>query len=206
MVLLMKKLIYIVFLSFLTGCSSVSIKGNKEVIETKNSTNKKTDNYDCNYQLNNKYNGAFYKTDGPLELPPNINQIKEPIPKKEKLHKWANKDFTALGQRFSPYKSLIDYEEEGEATWYGKRYHGKKTSSGEIYDMFKITAASPVLPIPSYAKVTNLENGRSITVRINDRGPFLRGRIIDLSFLAACRLDYVHKGKTKVRVESIIPN
>ncbi len=200
----MKKIIPLILLNFLVGCSSVSVNNNSKNEESPIVS--KGENYECNYTFDGNKNGAFYKTDGPLELPANINEIPEPTPKLEKLNKWVNKEYSVLGQTFYPYDKLVDYKEVGEATWYGKRYHGKKTSSGEIYDMFKITAASPVLPISSYARVTNLENGRSIIVKVNDRGPFLRGRVIDLSFLAACRLDYVKNGKTKVLVESIVPN
>ncbi|MDH3286952.1 MAG: septal ring lytic transglycosylase RlpA family protein [Betaproteobacteria bacterium] len=101
--------------------------------------------------------------------------------------------------------SLRPYRARGVATWYGRRYHGKQTSSGEIYDMYQMTAAHPVLPIPSYARVTNVRNGRSVVVRITDRGPFLDNREIDLSYTAAYKLGIIANGSGKVEVVSIIP-
>jgi len=91
------------------------------------------------------------------------------------------------------------------ASWYGNRFHGKPTASGEKYDMYAMTAAHPILPIPSYARVTSLENGRSVVVRINDRGPFLHGRVVDLSYVAAWKLGFVDKGTARVEVEQIVP-
>ncbi len=102
-------------------------------------------------------------------------------------------------------QALAPYDEVGIGSWYGKKFHGARTSSGEVYDMYAMTAAHPTLPIPSYARVTNLENGKSVVVRINDRGPFHSSRIIDLSYTAAYKLGYASKGSAKVAVESIIP-
>lgn len=99
--------------------------------------------------------------------------------------------------------ALAPYRERGVATWYGRRYHGQRTSSGEVYDMYAMTAAHPTLPIPSYARVTHLASGRSVVVRVNDRGPFLHGRLIDLSYVAADRLGYVGAGSAEVEVELI---
>lgn len=207
----MKKLFCLAYLSFiLTGCSTVQPKNHykNEItvkFQSKNLEIKGVPSqYNCEFKPS-KNNGAFYKTDGPLELPENLNSVLEPIPMFEPLHKWANRPYNKLGQDFYPITEPGFLTEEGIGSWYGRRYHGEKTSNGEIYDMFKMTAASPILPIPSYARVTNLQNGRTITVRINDRGPFLKGRVIDLSFLAACRLGYINAGSTKVRVESLHP-
>ena len=97
------------------------------------------------------------------------------------------------------------YKQQGVASWYGQRFHGKPTSTGETYDMYQMTAAHPTLPLPSYARVTRLDNGRSVVVRVNDRGPFLRGRLIDLSYLAASKLGYVGKGHAEVEVELLNP-
>jgi rare lipoprotein A len=101
--------------------------------------------------------------------------------------------------------TLQPYRARGVASWYGRRYHGKPTASGEPYDMYAMTAAHPTLPIPSYARVTNLANGRSVVVRVNDRGPFLGDRLIDLSYTAAYKLDLIAAGSGLVEVESIIP-
>ena len=98
------------------------------------------------------------------------------------------------------------YKEKGEASWYGKKFHGRKTANGEIYDMYKMTAAHKTLQIPSYVKVRNLENGREIIVRVNDRGPFHGDRIIDLSYAAATKLDMLRKGTARVEVTALDPN
>ncbi|MFC7418694.1 septal ring lytic transglycosylase RlpA family protein [Iodobacter arcticus] len=159
--------------------------------------------YSCSYVA--KGSGAFYKDDGPMEaLPTGIDQIPEPLARWEPLHRWANNPYTVLGQNFSPLPRPGELKQRGTASWYGRKFHGQKTSTGEIYDMFAITAAHPTLPIPSYARVTNVKNGRSIIVRVNDRGPFLHGRVIDLSFLAACRLGYTMNGSAEVEVESLL--
>jgi rare lipoprotein A len=109
------------------------------------------------------------------------------------------------GKKYAPFAELRPYKQRGVASWYGKRFHGKKTSSGERYDMYAMTAAHPVLAIPSYARVTNLGNGKSVVVRVNDRGPFHDGRLIDLSYAAAYKLGYVGNGSARVEVEAIIP-
>ncbi|AOY01439.1 septal ring lytic transglycosylase RlpA family protein [Jeongeupia sp. USM3] len=161
--------------------------------------------YGCDYKaLDN--GGAFYKDDGPMaEIPANINLIPEPVPRWEPLHKWANRPYTVLGLSFTPLAQPGNSVETGMGSWYGRKFHGQKTSIGESYNMFAMTAASPVLPLPSYARVTNLENGRSVVVRVNDRGPFHKGRVMDLSFLAACRLGYAQKGSAQLKVESLLP-
>jgi len=103
-----------------------------------------------------------------------------------------------------PATAIAPYSEEGMASWYGRKFHGLNTSSGEAYNMYGMTAAHPTLPIPSYARVTNLANGRSVVVRINDRGPFHKGRVIDLSYTAALKLGYADQGSTRVEVVSIL--
>ena len=150
--------------------------------------------------------GGYYKDDGPPErIPANIDSIPDAVPKIEPLASGPNKPYTALGQRFVPDTSGRPYRARGIASWYGKRYHGRPTSNGERYDMLAMTAAHPTLPIPSYARVTSASNGRSVIVRINDRGPFLRDRVIDLSYAAAHRLRIVGAGSGEVIVERITP-
>lgn len=184
---------FILIAIILSGCANIG-------------HNKKSD-YDCSYTYKKTTGGGkYYKNDGPLEIPIDINDIPEPTPRIEKLIKAANKPYTVMNQNFVPFTKVEKTIQEGYGSWYGSRYHGQKTSSGEVYDMFQMTAASPILPIFSYAKVTNLNNGRSVTVKINDRGPFLHERIIDLSFIAACRLGYIEKGFEHLKVETIIPN
>ena len=110
-----------------------------------------------------------------------------------------------LGQTYTPDTRLKPYRETGVASWYGRRYHGQKTSTGEVYDMYGMTAAHPTLPIPSYARITNLKNSKSVVVRVNDRGPFRSDRLIDLSYTAAYKLDVLAGGSTQVEVETIDP-
>lgn len=148
--------------------------------------------------------GGYYLDDGPgKNAPANLDSIPDARPKPEEYSVRANKPYRALNQQYTPMQSYMPYKEEGIASWYGKRYHGKKTSIGETYDMYGMTAAHTTLPIPSYAKVTNTANGRSVIVRINDRGPFIDGRIIDLSYAAAYKLRMAEKGSAKVLVEAI---
>jgi rare lipoprotein A len=150
--------------------------------------------------------GGYYKDDGPHERPPsNLDAVADATPRVEPLHRYANRPYTVFGKSYRPLASLQPFRQRGMASWYGKRFHGQKTSSGEVYDMYKMTAAHPTLPIPSYARVTNLANGRSVVVRINDRGPFHAGRIIDLSYVAAWKLGYIAAGSAQVEVEAIVP-
>ena len=150
--------------------------------------------------------GGYYKDDGPHERPPaNLDRVADAVPRLEPLHKFANRPYTALGKSFTPMTSLQPFRQRGMASWYGKRYHGQKTSSGEVYDMYAMTGAHPTLPIPSYVRVTNVANGKSVVVRINDRGPFKSDRVIDLSYVAAYKLGYIQAGQARVEVESIIP-
>ena len=150
--------------------------------------------------------GGYYKDDGPGPNPPaNIDAIADAEPRVEPLHRFANNPYTAFGRQYVPFTELRAHRERGRASWYGRRYHGQRTSGGEPYDMYAMTAAHPLLPIPSYARVTNLANGRSVVVRINDRGPFISGRIIDLSYAAAWKLGYVANGSAPVEVDAITP-
>ena len=135
----------------------------------------------------------------------NLDRIADARPRSEPLNRGANSPYTALGRKYVPYQSLTPYRQRGVATWYGRKFHGKPTSSGERYDMYAMTAAHTILPIPSYARVTNLSNGRSIVVRVNDRGPFHPERIIDLSYAAAYKLGFVNAGSVRVEVEAILP-
>ncbi len=113
------------------------------------------------------------------------------------------KPYQVAGQWYYPLASNAYYDEVGVASWYGKKFHGKKTANGETYNMYAMTAAHKTLPMPSLVRVTNLENGKSIQVRVNDRGPFVKGRLIDLSYAAAKALGYVGKGTARVRVQSL---
>ena len=148
--------------------------------------------------------GGYYQDDGPGDnQPANLDQIPDAEPRLEPLARAANNPYTVFGQQYVPRKALAPYRARGVGSWYGRKFHGQRTSSGEIYDMYAMTAAHTTLPIPSYARVTNLSNERSVIVRINDRGPFHSGRLIDLSYAAAYRLGYIGTGSTTVEVEAI---
>jgi len=148
--------------------------------------------------------GGYYLDDGPGDdAPADIDGIPDAALKTEPLIARANKPYVALGQQYTPMTSYVPYKEQGVASWYGKRYHGKKTSVGEIYDMYGMSGAHTILPLPSYVKVTNPANGRSVIVRINDRGPFKHDRLIDLSYAAAYKLRLIGQGSGLVLVESI---
>ena len=150
--------------------------------------------------------GGYFLDDGPgMTRPANLDRIPEPLPRLEPLNGGTSQPYVVMGRRYTPMTELAPYKAQGIASWYGRRYHGKQTSSGEVYDMYAITAAHPTLPIPSYARVTNLQSGKSVVVRINDRGPFVEGRIIDLSYTAADRIGVLAGGSARVEVESIIP-
>jgi rare lipoprotein A len=150
--------------------------------------------------------GGYYLDDGPeANPPPNLDAIPDAVPREEPLHRFANRSYVALGNTYTPQTARRAHSEEGLASWYGRRFHGKKTASGELYDMYAMTAAHPTLPIPSYARVTALDSGKSVVVRINDRGPFHSSRVIDLSYTAAYKLGYLGRGSTRVRVESLDP-
>jgi rare lipoprotein A len=151
--------------------------------------------------------GGYYLDDGPeANPPPNLDAIPDAVPRKEPLNRFANRAYVALGNTYTPQTAVGTYREEGLASWYGRRFQGKKTASGEPYDMYAMTAAHPTLPIPSYARVTSISSGKSVVVRINDRGPFHSSRIIDLSYTAAYKLGLLGSGSGQVRVESIDPD
>jgi rare lipoprotein A len=151
--------------------------------------------------------GGYYLDDGPGDNPPpDLDRVADAVPRAEPLSRGALRPYTVMGRNYTPMTSIAPYRARGVASWYGRRYHGKPTSSGEPYDMYGMTAAHPVLPIPSYARVTNLRNGRSVVVRVNDRGPFLSDRLIDLSYTAAYKLGVLNGGSGLVEVETITPD
>jgi rare lipoprotein A len=148
--------------------------------------------------------GKYYADDGPPDsVPDNLAQIPDAVPRDEAFHRFANRPYTVMGRSFAPVVNREPWKQRGIASWYGKKFHGLKTASGEPYDMFAMTAAHPTLPIPSYARVTNLRNRLSVVVRINDRGPFHSDRIIDLSYAAAARIGIAAAGSGLVEVERV---
>jgi rare lipoprotein A len=150
--------------------------------------------------------GGYYLDDGPLANPPkDLDKVPDAQPKLEPVKASTARPYTVMGRTYTPIAQLGSYKAVGTASWYGKRYHGQPTASGEIYDMYGMTAAHPTLPIPSYARVTSLKSNRSVIVRINDRGPFHSDRIIDLSYTAAYKLGILTYGSSLVEVESLLP-
>lgn len=143
---------------------------------------------------------------GPDAPPVDVSTLPEPVPKVEPRARYGNKSpYTVLGKTYRVRSSARGYDERGIASWYGNKFHGYMTSSFEPYDMYKFTAAHKTLPLPTWARVTNLENGKSVIVRINDRGPFVSNRLIDLSYAAAVRIGIWPKGTGLVEVRAIDP-
>ncbi len=140
----------------------------------------------------------------PVEIP-DVDAIPEPEVRNEPRSRVGNRDYSVLGKRYRVMDKHDGYVENGQASYYGKKFHGRLTSSQEVYDMYAFTAAHKTLPLPSYARVTNLDNGKSIVVRVNDRGPFHQGRVIDLSYAAAVKLGYRDRGTARVEVRALTP-
>lgn len=149
---------------------------------------------------------SFQRGDGPPRYNIDVSRIPNAVPKPEPRSKYGNpKSYVVRGRRYYVLKSSAGYDKRGFASWYGTKFHRRRTSSGEPYNMFAMTAASLTLPLPSYAEVTNLKNGRKVIVKVNDRGPFDKHRIMDLSFIAAKKLGITRTGTAPVEVRAINP-
>ena len=155
--------------------------------------------------------GGLYATelaDGRPAQPIDVSGVLEPVPREEPRSRYGNRSpYTVLGKTYRVLDDddAQDYREKGVASWYGTKFNGRATSSGELYDICQFTAAHKTLPLPSYVRVTNLDNGRSLIVRVNDRGPFHDGRVMDLSYAAAVRLGVDRSGTARVQLESVGP-
>ena len=149
--------------------------------------------------------GGYYQDDGPPERVPSDVAVGSGRGAEEssRFLARANRPYVALGRSYTPLTTDVAFRERGLASWYGKQFHGNRTASGEIYDMFAMTAAHPTLPLPSYVRVTSVRTRQSVIVRVNDRGPFKSDRIIDLSYAAASRLGFVAAGTGQVEIERI---
>jgi rare lipoprotein A len=148
--------------------------------------------------------GGFYQDDGPpAQVPADILSTPDAVPRIEPFHGGASRPYVALGRSYTPITDDRPLVQRGYASWYGRQFHGNRTSTGEVYDMFAMTAAHPTMPLPSYARVTNLRSGATVVVRVNDRGPFRDGRVIDLSYAAAMRLGIAATGTGEVEVQRI---
>jgi rare lipoprotein A len=144
--------------------------------------------------------------DAPLN-PRDVSNVADAVPLNEPLSRYGNPDsYVVYGKRYHTLPSSKGYRERGTASWYGTKFHGKRTSSGEPYDLYAMTAAHKTLPLPTYVEVTNLKNGRTVIVKVNDRGPFHDDRLIDLSYAAAVRLDILPYGTGQVEIRAIDPD
>jgi len=155
----------------------------------------------------NSGRGAYYQDDGPGENPPpGLLEVPDAEVRREPILPRSNRPYKVFGKTYTPLPPDKPFTQRGAGTWYGKKFHGQRTSSGEIYDMYKMTAAHPTLPIPSYAQVTNLKTGKTVVVRINDRGPFHSKRVIDVSYTAALKLGLLASGSGELEVKLLLPD
>jgi rare lipoprotein A len=151
--------------------------------------------------------GGYYQDDGPGENPPaNLDQVPDADVRNDPLLPYSNRPYAVFGKTYTPITDNKPFTQIGIGSWYGKKFHGQRTSSGELYDMYKMTAAHPTLPIPSYARLTNMVSGAQVVVRINDRGPFHANRAIDVSYTAALKLGLLGKGSHQLQIERILPD
>ena len=188
---------------FLAGCGSTPYGSSDATVDGKKTTISKTPTKKPTAVL--KKGGGFYKDDGPGDdIPDGLDDVPDAEPKWEPLHKPATRPYTVLGKEYVPNTAVKPYKARGIASWYGKKFHGQKTSIGQPYDMFAMTAAHPTLALPSYVRVTQVTTGKSVIVRVTDRGPFHADRIIDLSYTAAYKLGLINGGSGQVEVEAII--
>lgn len=151
--------------------------------------------------------GGYYLDDGPGDNPPTgLHEVPDAQVRYEPVTQRGNRPYVVFGKRYVPMTGDEPFSQRGIASWYGKKFHGQKTSSGEIYDMYKMTAAHPTLPLPSYVRVTSVVTGKSVVVRVNDRGPFHAKRVIDLSYTAALKIGLLGAGSHEVVVERLFPD
>lgn len=150
--------------------------------------------------------GGYYQNDGPgSRSAAEFSQISDAIPRDEPIVSASLRPYTALGRKYVPNTERKPFRQSGVASWYGKQFQGRPTAIGDKYDMYGMTGAHPTLPLPSYVRVRNLSNNKTVVIRVNDRGPFSNGRIIDLSFAAAAKLGYTQKGTALVSIQVVDP-
>ena len=148
--------------------------------------------------------GGYYQDDGPHRRPEvDVTKVPDAVPRNEPQNERNNRPYTVFGVSYHPLKTSRGYRERGVASWYGKKFHGQRTANGETYDMYAMSAAHKTLPLPSYLRVRNLNNGKSVVVRVNDRGPFRENRIVDLSYAAAAKLGILGTGTGIVEIEGL---
>lgn len=195
--------------TLITGCSTTETGEHKSLIPLPWKHKVATGHGDIDPKLPKAGSGrgGYYQDDGPGDNPPpGLRDVPDAVVKYEPYAKFANKPYSVFGQTYVPLLNDEPFSQRGVASWYGVKFHGQRTSSGEPYDMYKMTAAHPTLPIPSYARVTSLDSGKSVIVRINDRGPFHSDRIVDVSYTAALKLGLLGKGSHRVELERLFPD
>ena len=151
------------------------------------------------------YGRYSQKSDSIPSRLPSQHQLKDAVPREEPKSRGGNKHYNVRGVDYKVLDDAQGFKQSGKASWYGEKFHGHLTSNGEIYDMYAMSAAHKTLPLPSYVKVTNIANNKSVVVRVNDRGPFHRGRIIDLSYSAAYKIGMLKAGTADVEIEVLTP-
>ena len=156
--------------------------------------------------ISGRKSGGYFENDGPHKnVPVDVSRIPDAVPKWEPVDRSRSRPYTVLGRKYYPLTDARNYRQRGVASWYGRQFHGRRTALGEKYDMYAMTAAHTTLPLPSYVQVRNLANNKTVVVRVNDRGPFLHKRLIDLSYAAAYKLDMLKTGTANVEVVAISP-
>ncbi|NRR33413.1 septal ring lytic transglycosylase RlpA family protein [Oxalobacteraceae bacterium] len=193
----------------LAGCSSVPLTDSKPAPTRPAATGKTPARPDAGVPAlpaAGSGKGGYYQDDGPGENPPaNLADVPDAEVRNDPLLPRSNRPYVVFGKTYTPIAPSQSFSQRGVGSWYGKKFHGQRTSSGEIYDMYKMTAAHPTLPIPSYARVSNAVTGAQVIVRINDRGPFHSSRVIDVSYTAALKLGLLSKGSHELQIERIMP-
>jgi rare lipoprotein A len=196
----MRKILIIITV-FIAGCQTTNNDLTVSIPSKSSSTHSKNSIYD---RYKNKAHRYTIQQDGAPTKRKAIN-FKEPVPKKEPLSRYGNPtEYYVDGRTYEVMKSSTGYKTRGIASWYGTKFHKQRTSSGEPYDMYVMTAAHKTLPLPTYVKVKNLNNGRVAVVKVNDRGPFHADRVIDLSYAAALKLGVFPKGTAPVEIETLM--
>lgn len=192
----------LLFMSALTACSSLSPNPNPNVARNEVPVVAKAELK----KPSTSRGGGYYKDDGPADtIPEGLMDTPDAEPRVEPFARGPSKPYAVFEKTYTPITDNRPFIQRGVGSWYGKKFHGQRTASGEIYNMYKMTAAHATMPIPSYARVTNLKNGKRVIVRINDRGPFHSERIIDLSYTAALKLGYLNHGSSELEVERLLP-
>jgi rare lipoprotein A len=202
----------VIALALMTGCSTTGDGEHKSLIPLpwKHKVTARHGNIDPDLPAlppAGSGRGGYYQGDGPgANPPPGLRDTPDAIVKYEPYARSGNKPYSVFGQTYTPLVNDEPFSQRGIASWYGVKFHGQRTSSGEPYDMYKMTAAHPTLPIPSYARITSLDSGKSVVVRINDRGPFHSDRVVDVSYTAALKLGLLGKGSHRVEIERLFPD